>query len=244
VAAGLDFRPASVLLLGVAVGAAKSSFGLAEGRGSGESDVAQLGAYGALRLGRAFLSAAFAYGWHSVSTDRTVSNITTDPIRGSYNAHSLNARAELGSRFGTPHVGLTPFAAVQYQSFRAPAYDERATGAAVPFALSFSASTTDALRSEAGVWFDASPAHELRLRARVAWAHNFTDTAVSTASFTSIPSGPFVVSGATAGADSLLASAASEWRAMPNMALTSRFDADFSSKAANYSASGGVRFTW
>jgi outer membrane autotransporter protein len=244
VAAGLDFRPASVLLFGVAIGGAKSSFGLAEGRGTGESDVAQLGAYGALRLGRAFLSAAFAYGWHSVSTDRTVANITTDPIKGSYSAHSLNTRAELGSRFGTPHVGLTPFAAVQYQSFHAPAYDERATGAAVPFALSFAANTTEALRSEVGVWFDASPAHELRLRARVAWAHNFTDTPMATGSFTSIPSGPFVVSGAKTGADSLLASAASEWRVQSGMALTSRFDADLSSKTTNYSASGGLRFNW
>jgi autotransporter-associated beta strand protein len=244
VASGVDFRLAPGVVLGVAVGAAKSSFGLADGRGSGESDVAQAGAYAAMRLDRAYLSAAFAYGWHSVSTSRTVAAITPDPIKGSYDAHSLNGRAELGSRFGTVFAGITPFAAVQAQAFHAPAYQEQASGAGAPFALSYEAATTQALRSELGIWLDANPVREMRLRGRVAWAHSFTDTPTSTASFTSIPSGPFVVSGAKADPEALLASAAIDWTVRRGLAVTGRFDTEMSRNSMNYSANAGVRFTW
>ena len=56
-----------------------------------------------------------AYGWHDVTTDRTVAIAGLDQLQGRYNANSLGGRAEAGYRFHTPRmgVGLTPYAAGQ-----------------------------------------------------------------------------------------------------------------------------------
>ncbi len=244
IAMGLDYRPSFNTVFGIAVGAAKTSYGLADNLGNGDADVAQVGVHGAIRLNNTYLSAAFAYGWHSVSTSRTVALLSTDPIKGNYDAHSVNGRVEIGSRSGSANFGVTPFAAAQFQRYFAPAYEEQATGGGVPFALSYNASSTNALRSELGVWFDARPAQEIRLRSRIAWAHQFADAPIATAAFTSIPSGPFVVTGARVGRDALLASVAADWAVQQGIALNARFDTEQARGGSSYSGMGGVRFTW
>ena len=240
-AAGIDYRPTFDTVFGIAMGGGQTSYTIA-GLGNGDANIAQVGVHGAVRLNNAYFSSAFAYGWHAVSTTRTVALLAPDTIKASYDGHSVSGRIEFGSRYGIQTVGVTPFAAAQVQRFFSPAYQE--SGGASAFALSYSASSTSSLRSEFGVWLDAQPARELRLRGRVAWAHEFADPQTATAAFITIPSGAFTVTGAQQGRDALLASAAAEWLVERNLALTARFDTELSRSSSSYSGMGGVRLSW
>ena len=92
------------------------------GLGGGKSDAFQAGVYGATRSGPAYIAAAFAYTHHWMSTDRFA--FAGDHLTASFNAQSLGARVESGYRFATAFGALTPYAAVQAQSFRTPSYSE------------------------------------------------------------------------------------------------------------------------
>ncbi len=94
-------------------------------------------------MNNAYFSAAFAYGWHAVSTSRTVTLLGADPIKGSYDGHSINGRLETGIRSGAPNIGITPFAAAQMQRFFTPAYRETAGGSSAPFTLSYNSGSTN-----------------------------------------------------------------------------------------------------
>jgi uncharacterized protein with beta-barrel porin domain len=241
---GVDYRPSFDAVFGLAVGGARTSYGLDQNLGGGESDIAQLGVYGTIRQYSAYASAAFAYGWHSVSTSRTVAMLSSDPITGKYNGQSLNGRLEAGTRVGPRQWGFTPFVALQFQRLSTPDYAESATGGGAPFALSYTATSTASIRSELGVWFNAEPVHDVKLRARVAWAHEFADAPAATASFTTIATGPFTITGTRPGVNALLLSAATEWTVTRQVSLIARFDGELSESSKSYAGTGGVRYTW
>ena len=247
-AAGIDVRPTSNAIFGMAVGGAIGSYGLGSSLGSGDVNMFQIGGYGSLRNGNTYIAAALAYGFHSVSTNRTVSVAPGDKITGGFDAHSFSARVEMGNRFGGAGVGVTPFAALQGQSFVAPSYQERAAGAAAPFALAFAGETTEQIRSEIGLGFDAKApiafGSNLNLRGRVAWAHQFADAPKASAAFAVLPAIPFTVTGAQLGRDALLASAAAEWKLDPSRLIFARFETEQSGAGQSYGGQGGFRWIW
>lgn len=244
-AAGIDVRPNADAVMGIAVGGAIGSYGLGNNLGSGDVNMFQIGGYGALKNGSTYIAGALAYGFHSVTTSRTTSVAPGDKITGGFDAHSFNARVEMGNRFGGTGVGVTPFAALQGQSFLAPSYQERAAGAAAPFALAFASESTSQVRSELGVGFDVkAPTNAVSLKGRVAWAHQFADAPTATAAFTALPTIPFTVTGAQLGRDALLASAAAEWRLDPSRLVFARFDTEQSGTGQSYGGQGGFRWTW
>ncbi len=61
VAAGMDYRVTRETLVGFALSGGETSWGLAQGLGSGKGDVFQAGVYASHRSGPAFVSAALAY---------------------------------------------------------------------------------------------------------------------------------------------------------------------------------------
>src|SRR5262245_33809231 len=83
---------------------------------------------------------------------------------------------EGGYRFATVYGGVTPYAAIQAQSFRTPSYSET-DGSGLGFALSYNARTGTDTRSELGACFDRlialNPSAALALRGRLAWAHDW-----------------------------------------------------------------------
>src|SRR3981081_4929188 len=84
---------------------------------------------------------------------------------------SYGARVESGYRFATVYGGLTPYAAIQAQSFRTPSYSETDTNGG-GFALAYSSRTATDTRSELGARFDRllafNPNAVLALRPRPA----------------------------------------------------------------------------
>ncbi len=96
------------------------------GLGYGRSDLFQAGAYVRHSNGPAYMSAALAYGWQDVTTDRTVTIAGVDRLRAELNANAFSGRVEGGYRFVARwlngSIGITPYAAGQFTTFDLPAY--------------------------------------------------------------------------------------------------------------------------
>ena len=121
------------------------------GLGGGKSDAFQAGVYGATRSGPAYLAAAFAFTNHWMSTDRFAVRRSSHRRASTRRASAAGSRAAIAS--ATPVGGITPYAAMQAQSFRTPGYSETdATGGG--FALAYNSRTGTDTRSELGARFD------------------------------------------------------------------------------------------
>ena len=96
--------------------------------GTGRSDLFQAGAYLRHTDGPAYISAALAYGWQDITTNRTVTVAGIDQLRAEFNANAYSGRLEGGYRLVTPWnggFGITPYAAAQFVTFDLPAYADR-----------------------------------------------------------------------------------------------------------------------
>jgi len=247
VAAGADYRISPDTLIGFALGGGGTNFGLANGLGSGRSDLFQAGVYARHDIGAAYLSGALAYGWQDITTDRTVTVAGIDRLRANFNANAYSGRIESGWRFATAWGGLTPYAAGQFTTFDLPDYAEQAIVGSNIFALNYAGKSVTASRSELGLRTDTSFALAdgiLTLRSRFAWGHNFDDERSITATFQSLPGASFVVKGASIGQNAALVSASAEttWRNGWSAGLT--FDGDFSDTSSNYTGKGVIRYRW
>lgn len=249
IAAGADYRPTPSTVLGFALAGGGTNWGLAQGLGGGNSDVFQLGGYATHSFGAAYVSAAAAYAWHSVTTDRTVTvGGTTEILRADFNAQALGGRLEGGYRFATPAVGLTPYAALQVQRYSSPDYSEYAVSGPGTFALTIASDKATATRVELGAWFDKSfmleGGSQLALRARAAYAHDDNDGTVVNAAFQTLPGSAFTVNGAAAPENLALLSAAAEVRLASNVTLAARFDGEFGDGSESYAGRGSIRYAW
>ncbi|MBX9829103.1 MAG: autotransporter domain-containing protein [Xanthobacteraceae bacterium] len=248
-AAGADYRPSRDSLAGVAFAGGGSSWHLDGGLGGGRTDFFQAGVYGSQRFGAAYLSGALAYASHWVTTDRTVTVSGTDKLAADFVAQTFGARVEGGYRLPAGALGaVTPYGAVQVQTYWAPSYSERAVSGANTFALDYGSQTATKTRSELGAFADKTivtgPAGTLILRGRVAWVHDFNPDAAISAVFQTLPGSNFTVNGAAPAADGALVSAGSEWRLAGGWSVAARFDGEFSRTTALYAGTGSVRYTW
>src|SRR6202040_2807015 len=123
--AGADYRISRDTIAGFALGGGGTNFGVV-GFGTGRSDLFQAGAFVRHTIGAAYVTAATAYGWQDVTTDRTVTIAGIDQLRAQFNANAWSGRVEGGYRFLTPWMGITPYAAGQFTTFDLPAYAEQA----------------------------------------------------------------------------------------------------------------------
>ena len=243
-AGGFDYHLSRDSVVGLAFAGGGTGWSLDQGLGSGKSDAFQAGVYGATKYGPAYLAAAFAFANHWMSTDRVA---VFDHLTANFNAQSYGGRLEGGYRFGTPYGGITPYAAIQAQSFHTPSYTE--TGV-IPngFALGFNGRDATDTRSELGARFDRVLAvyanAVLALRARLAWAHDWVSDPTLTPLFQALPGAGFIVNGALPAKNAALASAGAEYRLANGVTLLARFDGEFASRSSTYAGTGTVRYSW
>jgi outer membrane autotransporter protein len=244
-AAGLDYRLAPGTVVGFALAGAGTNWGLAQGLGGGKSDAFQAGVYGTARWGSAYLATALAFTNNWMSTDRFA--FAGDHLSASFNAQSYGGRVESGYRFMTYYGGLTPYAAIQSQTFHTPGYIETDLNAG-GFALGFNSRNATDTRSELGGRFDRllllNPEAALTMRARVAWAHDWVSDPTLTAAFQALPGTSFIVNGATPAKNSALVSEGAELRLANGFAFLAKFDGEFASHSSTYGGTGTVRYTW
>jgi uncharacterized protein with beta-barrel porin domain len=244
-AGGLDYHLSRDSVLGFALAGGGTNWSLAQGFGGGKSDAFQAGLYGATKYGPAYLAAAFAFANHWMSTDRLA--FANDHLTANFNAQSYGGRLEGGYRFATVYGGITPYAAIQAQSFHTPGYSESGL---IPngFALTFNGRDATDTRSELGARFDRVLAvysnAVLALRGRVAWAHDWVSDPTLTPLFQALPGASFIVNGATPAQNSALASAGGELRLANGVTLLAKFDGEFASHSSTYAGTGTFRYRW
>ena len=255
-ATGLDYRVTPDTVAGFALAGGRTDYGLSDGLGGGHSDMFQAAVYSTTWINAAYVSAALAYAWHQVSTDRYVTLAGTDHLTADFSAHSVGARIEGGYRYAIPGVlglpgryGFTPYAAAQVQAFRTPSYSESAASGSAMFALAYDARTTTTTRTELGAWFDwSAPVNHgatLALRSRLAWAHDFwSDPSITATLLPALPGSSFTVTGAAPASDLLLASASMEMSFGNGFSLGARFDGEFAEHSQKYAGTARLRYTW
>ncbi len=252
-AVGADYLISPDTIAGFALAGGGTSFIVANGVGTGRSDLLQAGAYVRHTAGPAYIAAALAYGWQDVTTNRTVTLAGLDQLQAQFNANAFSGRLEGGYRFVSPwmNVGFTPYAAGQFTTVDLPAYAEQAVVGTNNFALAYGAKNVTAPRSELGFRTDKSfalvdtlPGTILTLRGRFAWAHDYdTDRSIG-ATFQTLPGASFVVNGAAQSPDKALTTAAAEVRWRNGFSLSGTFEGEFSSNSTSYAGKAVARYQW
>ncbi|MBI5129614.1 MAG: autotransporter domain-containing protein [Rhodopseudomonas palustris] len=249
-AAGADYWLSPSTVAGFAMAGGATSFGLANGLGSGRSDLMQVGGFIRHSVGASYLTAAAAYGWQDITTDRTVGIGGFNQFRGNFNANAYSARVEAGHRWVAPligGVGLTPYAAGQVTAFDLPAYAEQTVSGNGLFALGYDARTATSTRSEFGLRSDKSFALDgalLTLRGRAAWAHEFDIERSVSATFQALPGASFVVGGARPARDAALTTVSAEVNWLNGVSVAASFEGEFSDVTRSYAGKGIVRYAW
>ena len=246
-ASGLDYRIAPNTIAGFALAGSGTSWGLAQGLGGGRSDGFQVGVYGKSYFGPAYIAAAFAFTNNWFSTSRVALG---DQLTAKFSGESFGGRLESGYRFVVPSSAgrfeITPYAALQAQSFHTPNYRETDFGGG-GLGLNVNARNASDIRGEFGARFAEMTAVNgmpLILRARLAWAHDWVDNNSLNAVFQALPGTNFVVNGARIPTDSALASVGAELHLTPRWSALARFDGEFARNAQSYAGTGTLRYMW
>ncbi|PJG55735.1 autotransporter outer membrane beta-barrel domain-containing protein [Bradyrhizobium forestalis] len=245
VAAGADYHFSRDAIVGFALSGGGTRWDLAQAIGGGKSDAMQVGVYAAVRTGPAYVAASLAVANHWMSTDRLAP--FNNQLTAKFNAQTVGGRIEGGYRFATPLGGFTPYAASQAQAFRTPTYIETDL-ASSGFGLTYQGRTASDTRSELGARFDrttlVSPNAVLTLRGRAAWAHDWVSDPTLVAAFQALPGANFIVNGATPAKNAALASAGAELKFSNGVALSAKFDGEFSAHSTTYSGTASLRYAW
>jgi autotransporter-associated beta strand protein len=243
---GADYRISRDTIAGFALAGGGTNFSV-NGFGTGRSDLFQAGAFVRHNVGAAYVTAAAAYGWQDVTTDRTVTIAGLDHLRAEFSANAFSGRVEGGYRFVTPWMGVTPYAAGQFTTFSLPAYAEQVLSGTPAFALNYAAKDVTDPRTELGVRTDRSYAMQnaiLILRSRFAWAHDFNTDRNIAALFQTLPGASFVVNGAAQSHDSALTTGSVEMRWLNGWSAAATFEGEFSDISQSYAGKGVVRYAW
>ncbi len=243
-AGGMDYRLTPSMLAGFALAGGGTGWGLADGLGSGRSDAWQVGGYGVAWFGPTYVAGALSFANHSFTTNRSVLG---DQLTASFMGQSYGGRVEGGYRLGgLPRFGVTPYGAVQVQTFRRPAYQENdLTGGGL--GLAYAAMRATDVRTELGARFDAPTllyGKPLILYGRVAWTHDFHANPALSAAFETLPGASFTVYGAAVPRDAALAAGGAQLLLSANWSVAGTFRSDLASGSQSYGGNGTLRYTW
>lgn len=246
---GADYRFSPDTFAGFAVAGGGTQFTVANSFGTGRSDLFQGGAFVRHTAGPAYITAALAYSWQDITTERTVALAGTGMLRAHFDANTYSGRAEGGYRLAMPwlNTGITPYAAGQVVTFALPAYGEQTVGGANTFALNYAAKDVTAPRSELGLRSDTSfPMQDgiFTLRGRAAWAHSFNPDRSLEATFQILPGASFIVNGAAQAYDSALVTGSAEMKWRNGWSAVGTFEGEFSSVSNGYAGKGRLRYAW
>ncbi|MGJ5182317.1 autotransporter domain-containing protein [Bradyrhizobium sp. HKCCYLRH1034] len=247
-AVGADYRFSPSTIAGFSMAGGGTTFSVANG-GSGRSDLFQAGAFVRHTVGPAYISAALAYGWQNITTNRTVTVAGVDQLRANFDANTFAGRVEGGYRFVSPWMGfgITPYAAAQFTTFSLPGYAENAVSGANTFALRFGSQNVTDTRSELGLRTDKAYALAdgvFTLRSRFAWAYDFNPSRSAGATFQTLPGASFVVNGARQAQNSALTTVSAEMKWRNGWSAAASFEGEFSDVTRSYAGKGIVRYTW
>lgn len=249
-AVGIDEHVAPDTVVGVALAGGRVNWALGGGLGGGGGDTFMAGLYGSKQSGPAYVGGALTFSSNWMRTSRSISVAGSDTLTAAFNARNFGGRLEGGYRLpAAVAFNITPYAAVQAQTFHSPAYRENGMlGAPDPFALMFNAQSATVVRTELGSRFDQmfaqAGAGTIDLFGRVAWAHGWQSNPDLAASFIGLPAATFVVNGAAPPSNLALLTAGAEWRWRTGWSVMAKLDGEFASSLKTYAGTVSLKHTW
>ncbi len=240
-ATGFDYLVTPDTELGFAIAGGGTRFSVADGFGSGKTEMLQLAVYGRTDLDRVYLAAALAYAMHDASTDR---DAIGEHLSADFIAQNFAGQVEAGYSFGW----FTPYAALRGQAFYTPAYSESSNLDMSILALHYDAQTTTQLRSELGAriyWdFAIGDGAVFGVSGRAAWAHGFQSDRTTNAVFQVLPGAEFTVNGAELAENSLLVSAGADMWFGSGFGLAATFESELSNVSETYGGNARISYRW
>jgi outer membrane autotransporter protein len=220
---------------GLAVGFQHTSVDVSDRSSSGGVETYYLAAYGGRQIGALGLRAGASYGWHDVSTNRSiVIPGFTDTTKGRYNANTAQVFGEVGYGMQWRQFAIEPFAGIAYVNLHTDSFVEGGGAAA----LAGAGGTTDTTYSTIGLraaaplpWRDLAG---LVAKGSIGWRHNL-GTGVPTAQL-SFASGstPFVVAGVPIARDAAAVEVGLEGQVWRNATLGIAYTGQIASSADDH----------
>ncbi len=243
-AVGADNQLSPDTLIGFAASVGHTEWDLAQSLGGGDSDALQIGFRARQSFGPAYLSGAFGFANHWMTTERYAAG---DRLKSDFSAQVYAGRAEAGYRLApATALGVTPYAALGVQHFRAPSHSETDLGGG-GFALSYEAMNVTDTRGELGVRFDHAAmlgGDRLTFTAGGAWARDHTTNPAVTAGFQALPGSSFTVAGAETPQNLALISAGLTLDLAANLTLSAKADGELASGYRSFGGAGTLRYSW
>lgn len=245
VSVGVDISVAPETVVGVALAGARATSSTAQGLGSTETDLFQVGLYGSTRFGALSLSAAGAWTTGQVEGSRSIGVLGVSNVTSNYNMQGFSGRLEAAYAM-TKVSGLTlsPYAAFQASSIRTASFIEKNALTGLPFGLQVSAKTNAAARTELGIKLETNTqlgAMPATAFVRAAWGLNTSRDVQVTAQLVGLPGSVFTVSGTRPDRHVALLAAGGEVKLTQTVTLGSRVDAELGSRARTVQGSASVR---
>jgi len=251
-AAGLDYRLAPDILLGVGIGGSSSNFSVSDRMTSGHLEAAHLGGYGVKTWNWLYAAGALSFSTFRNSTTRTIAGVgPTETATGSFGSNMLSGRVEVGAKQVFGSFAVTPFAALQFAQLWQNGFIEASpvpAGAAGPLGLTYGSTSVTSLPSFLGAQIETRIALAngmwLSPYGRLSWVHEFNPNRAINATFLALPGVGFTVDGPRAARDAARIDAGAKLAFAPNAWLFASFDGEFSDRSQSYAGRGGVRVAW
>jgi len=250
-AAGVDYRVAPDLLLGLGVGFASGNQWLNGFSGRATTDSWQATLYASFTRSGFHLDALAGFGLsnNNVTRQIPIAGLISRTAFGQTSANQFLGQLEVGQAIGLhepSRARATPFARLQGITNNQAGFSEQGANS---LDLTVAQQTTGSLRTTIGVdlegavdlgWRDA-----LALQLRLGWAHEFADTARPvTAAFAGAPGAAFTVHGAAPQRNAAVIGLAASTDIAPSTGLYLRYDGDVGTGTDNHALSAGFRMRW
>jgi autotransporter-associated beta strand protein len=250
-AAGIDYRVAPDLLLGMGVGFASGNQWLSGFTGRAITDTYLATLYASFTRSGFYLDALAGIGLSNNNMTRQIpiAGLISRTAFGQTSANQVLGQVEAGYAIGLhepSRARATPFVRLQGITNDQAGFGE---WGASSLNLNVAQQTTGSLRSTIGVdlegAFDLGWRDALALQVRLGWAHEFADTSRPvTATFAGAPGTPFTVFGAAPQRNAAVIGLAASTAIAQSTSLYLRYDGDVGTGTDNHALSGGFRMRW
>ncbi|WP_175577198.1 autotransporter domain-containing protein [Rhizobium oryziradicis] len=249
---GIDYQVSPNVLIGAAVGET-SSRSHADGVGaSGDATGLHIAAYSSLRFDRSYITLSETFSHFDNDTSRGVEGfglLGSEHLSASFASSEWRTRVEGGHSFDVErNLTLTPFAAVEYASYRTNGYSERSSAPSSAFVLSFADRTTISLPVSVGLRtsgsFSLDDSWTVAPTASAAYVHEFKPARDMTASLAAIPANAFTMSGPRAAEDSADLRLGLTFASKSGLSLSGELKGSFSSASTAIGAKASLKYSW
>lgn len=243
---GIGYRaPSGRAAIGLALGYDTSDFKMQSLASKGRANGYQGGLYGALMLGRGYVSGIASFESYDLKTNRLLAFNGANAYQGKVTANGESFRLEVGRHLVFGEGWLSPYINGQVQELDTPAYAETTLAGSSNFALSYAKQNHTDLTSELGAEYDSGfPSRAdglLTTHLRLGWLHDYAGGLNDLATFEGFAGAIFTVRGTSPSKDAAHAVFGFE-EDLGGLALTVDADALYGKSSHSYGGRAGLAY--